>query len=99
MEWVRNQSKYFDMIRNGEAIPITRTELEAIERSRTKNHNELTRSVMADLGVEDNEENFMFFRRLVAKMRDTAIPNTGEIKGTASKAYDWFENLTENRAA
>lgn len=99
IDWVRSQSKYFDMMRNGEAIPITRSELEAIEISRTKNHDELTRAVMTDLGVEDNEANFTYFRRLLAKMRDNAIPNMGEIKGTASKAYEWYEKLSKDKAA
>jgi len=99
IDFVRSQQKYFDMIKSDRNSSIPKDDLEAIELSRTSSHNELTRSVMRDLGVEDNEENFKFYRRLVAKMRDNAVPNTGEIKGTASKAYDWYEGISKNKAA
>ncbi len=96
MKYVQGQQEYFTMTSKGEALPITPAEMAAMELARTSEHNKLTRSVMIDLGVKDTPENLVFYRGLVAKMRDSAVPNTGEIKITAKRANEWYDNFLKN---
>lgn len=51
-----------------------------LDRIRSEAHDEFTRALMREMGLDDTTDNFISVRRLAAKMRDGALPNTGELQ-------------------
>jgi hypothetical protein len=79
---------------------ITQQDLDLLNRRRTRLHNELTRSMMRDLGIEsdDNGEDFYQVRSLAAKMAEARYPNTGELAISVNLAKGLLRQAREEAA-
>jgi hypothetical protein len=82
IDMVKSHATAFDQLKREE---LTDPEWRAIDQRRVNAHNLFTAAMLHDLGLENNDENFTFCRRLAAKMRDELIPNTGELYTTRDK--------------
>lgn len=74
-------------------LGVNHAELDALNIVRRRRHNELARSIMRDLSMEESEDNFYQARQLAAKMRDVRFPNTGEMSIAAGFAKQLLSKI------
>ncbi len=80
MEIIKEHEQLGLMAREGDG-DITLQDITLLDRRRRRLHNELTRSMLRDLGLESDGEGEDFYqvRSLAAKMAEARYPNTGEL--------------------
>ncbi len=79
------------------------SQLKALDGIRVKRHDEFAKALRSELGMEKNEDNFEWARRLAVKMRESLVPNTGELGATNQRVRalidEHLNGLQERKAS
>ena len=91
IDLVKTHATTFEKLKRSQ---LTDPEWRAVDQRRVNAHDLFTQAMMHDLGLEASnenlkeDENFIFCRRLAAKMRDELFPNRGELATTVQKVSE-----------
>ncbi len=91
-EYLRTVKKGTAAINLANQLHITSADVAKIDLLRVKAHDEVTEAVRQEMGETLSFEDA---RRLLAKMREMSIPNSGELKTTASAAWELVEKARQ----
>ncbi len=99
MEIIKEHEQLGLMAREGDG-DITLQDITLLDRRRRRLHNELTRSMLRDLGLESDGEGEDFYqvRSLAAKMAEARYPNTGELAISANLAKGLLKQARQEDA-